>query len=520
MPNRRKGTMDIRAILHHLRGGASDRRISRELGIDRRTVKKYRGWAETQGLLHDALPPIEALQQLVNTTLTEKPPPQNESTVSQYGERIQQLHTEGVEAAAIHQRLQEAGYCGSYWPVYRFVRKLKAMPLDVTVRVECPPGEEAQVDFGFAGQMVDPTSGALRKAWAFVMTLSWSRHQYVEFVFDQKVETWLALHRNALSYFGGVPQRLVIDNLKAGITQACWDDPQVQHAYRECAEHYGFLIAPCRPRTPQHKGKVEQGGVHYVKRNFLGGRQPTLLTQANRDVLRWCETTAGQRVHGTHKEQPLLRFQQTEQARLQPLPSAAYDLAVWKELKLHRDCHLVFDNAYYSAPFQLVGQRLRVKGGSRSVYIYTLDYHLVATHERAQQPGQRQTNPSHLPPELLDGLYLGHEGCCTTAQDIGPATSELVQRLFEDRILDRLPTVRRLLKLRERFGDVRLEAACQRALAFEDARYLTVKRILETGQDLTVATPSDNPSVAERPLGFVRSAAELVGHLFGGVTWN
>jgi hypothetical protein len=86
--------------------------------------------------------------------------------------------------------------------------------------------------------------------------------------------------------------------------------------------------------------------------------------------------------------------------------------------------------------------------------------------------------------------------------------------------MDRLPTVRRLLKLRERFGDVRLEAACQRALTFEDARYLTVKRILETGQDLTVAAPSANPSVAARPLGFVRSAAELVGHLFGGVPWN
>ena len=105
------------------------------------------------------------------------------------------------------------------------------------------------------------------------MTLSWSRHQYVEFVFDQKVATWLRCHVNAFAYLGGIPKRVVIDNLKAGITKACWEEPQVQHAYGECAEHYGFLIAPCRPATPQHKGKVEQGGVHYVKRNFLGGRE-------------------------------------------------------------------------------------------------------------------------------------------------------------------------------------------------------------------------------------------------------
>ena len=158
--------------------------------------------------------------------------------------------------------------------------------------------------------MLDPATGRRRRTWAFVMTLSRSRHQYVEFVFDQKVSTRLLCHRRAFESFGGVPQRLVIDNLKAAVTRACFDDPQVQHSYRLCAEHYGFLIAPCRVRTPQHKGKVEQGGVHYLKRNFLGGREPTDLRQANRDVRRWCLTTAGQRVHGTTRQRPLDRFEQ------------------------------------------------------------------------------------------------------------------------------------------------------------------------------------------------------------------
>jgi transposase len=94
----------------------------------------------------------------------------------------------------------------------------------------------------------------------------------------------LLCHRHAFDFFKGVPQRVVIDNLKAGIAQCCWDEPRAQRAYRECAEHYNFLITPCRPRTPEHKGKVEQGGVHYVKRNFLGGRTPTEVPQANREV--------------------------------------------------------------------------------------------------------------------------------------------------------------------------------------------------------------------------------------------
>lgn len=131
--------------------------------------------------------------------------------------------------------------------------------------------------------------------------------------------TWLRVHRNAFEFFGGVPERVVPDNLKAAIVRACWDEPEAQQAYRECAEHYGFLISPCRPRTPQHKGKVEQGGVHYVKRNFCGGREPTPLPQLNQKVIEWCLTTAGGRIHGTTKERPLERFA-TEKPLLRPLP--------------------------------------------------------------------------------------------------------------------------------------------------------------------------------------------------------
>ncbi|HSH81293.1 MAG TPA: IS21 family transposase [Herpetosiphonaceae bacterium] len=506
--------MDIRELLRHIQAEPSDRAVQRATGAHRQTVQRYRSWATAQGLLDHPLPPVDQLQRLIDQTLELPPPPQVVSSVEPYRTLVSQLRAEGTEVAAIWQRLKERGFSGSYAAVYRFVRTLDDHTPDVVVRVERAPAEEAQVDFGAAGRMIDPATGTLRKAWAFVMTLAWSRHQYVEFVFDQKVGTWLLLHRHAFEFFGGVPQRLVIDNLKAGITQASWDDPQVQHAYRECAEHYGFLIAPCRPRTPEHKGKVEQGGVHYVTRNFLGGRTPTLITQANQEVRQWCLTTAGARIHGTTREPPLRRFQQTEQAQLRPLPQAPYDVATWKLVTLYRDCHLTFDNAYYSAPFRLVGQHLHVCGGSRTVRIYTPAYELVATHPRAQQPGERHTHPDHLPPEKLAGLLLGRPAALAAAADIGPATAQVVQRLLDDPVVDRLPTVRRLLRLRDRWGDAALEAACGRALHFDDPTYTTIKRTLVEGR-ATEPVPEDRPVPPART--FIRSASDLLGHLFGGL---
>jgi transposase len=509
--------MDIRELLNQLRSGSSDRQISQDMDIARQTVKRYREWAKASGLLVGALPSVEKLQGMVEQAMPGKPVPQNTSSVEPYRAIVKEMVEAEVEAAAIYQRLKERGFSGSYSGVYRFVCTLKPVQPKTTVRVERKPGEEAQVDFGYAGLMYDPETGKLRRAWAFVMTLAWSRHQYVEFVWDQKVETWLKLHVNAFAFFGGVPGRIVPDNLKAAIIKASWDDPQVQYSYRECAQHYGFRIAPCRPRRPEHKGKVEQGGVHYVKRNFLGGREPTTLTQANREVQSWCLTTAGQRIHGTVKEKPLVRFEQTEKSRLKTLPETPYDLAVWKQVKLHRDCYVVFAGSFYSAPCRLVGQKLWVCAGTRQVRLYTAKYELAATHERAQKAGERHTHPDHLPQEKLPGLLLDRESCLSEAVEIGSAVEQVVQVILDDPVVERLPTAGRLVRLRKRFGDERLEAACRRALAFDDPSYKTVKRILVQGlEQEQPAIPLTLPPAT----AFARGKDELVGALAEVATWN
>jgi transposase len=131
--------------------------------------------------------------------------------------------------------------------------------------VETEPGQEVQVDFGYVGMCRDG-GGKLRKVWAFIMTLSWSRHLYVEFVFDQKMETWLTCHENAFHWFGGVPQRVVIDNLKAAVLKRELEDSVLSVPYRRLARHYGFVVSANRPRTPRHSGGVVSRINYYTPR--------------------------------------------------------------------------------------------------------------------------------------------------------------------------------------------------------------------------------------------------------------
>lgn len=510
--------MDIRELLLHIRAQSSDRQVERDTGFNRRTVKRYREWAAQQGLLKGEMPALEELQALVRQSFEEKTPPQNVSSVEKYRSQIEKWVEQEVEAAAIRQRLMERGYTGSYASVWRFVRTIKpGKSQKKTTRLETKPGEEAQVDFGYAGRMIDPVTGKERKAWAFVMIMAWSRYQYVEFVWDQKVETWLNCHRHAFEFFGAVPQRVRIDNLRTAILKAVFDDPQVQYAYRECAEHYHFLIAPCRVATPEHKGKVEQGGVHYVCRNFLGGRTPTLITRANQDVLIWCNTTAGLRIHGTTKEKPLERFEQVEKAALKPLPETSYDIAIWKHVKVYRDCYVVFGNAFYSVPDRMYPGKVWICGGSKQVHIFDEKQQLIATHDRATKPGQRLTHLGHIPPEKLPGLTQDCDSLLANAEAIGPATLEIVQGLLNDPVLYRIPTAGRLVRLTNRFSPQRLEAACQRALAFEDPSYKTIKRILQQGLDEeNTASPVALPPATT----FARSTGELVGALAEVASWS
>jgi len=481
MAGRRCEVTDVREVLRRLRVGEPARRIARELGLSRNTVAGYHRWARQHGLLAGELPDAASLATLLRPPESAQPRPE-QSGVAPFRAQVVAWRQQGVEGQAIFQLLVEQhGFTGSYSAVKRFLRRLEPPTPRATVRVETAPGEEAQVDFGPAGLLFDSDGDRLRRAWAFVMTLSFSRHQYVEFVFDQTVATWCRCHRAAFEWFQGVPRRVVLDNLKAAIVRAVLYDPQVQRVYRELAEHYGFLIAPCRPQTPEHKGKVEQGGVHYVSRNCLAGRAFRDVHHANEHALRWCVETAGRRCHGTIKQQPLVLFETVERPALLPLPATPWVPVTWKQAKLHPDCHVVFNGAYYSAPHRLIGQRLWVRAAATQVQLFH-DYALVATH-LAARPGQRRTLHDHLPPDKVHFLLQTPRWCQEQAATIGPTCATFIAALLGERPLDRLRGAQGVLRLAQRYGPTRLEAACARASAVGEYRYTTVKLILAAGLD-------------------------------------
>jgi hypothetical protein len=215
---------------------------------------------------------------------------------------------------------------------------------------------------------------------------------------------------------------------------------------------------------------------------------------------------------------------------------------VWGQARVYRDCHLTFQRAYYAAPFRLVGQDVWVRAGARTVELYTAAHELVATHDRATSPGQRQTLLAHLPPEKVPGLVLTREDCRAQAQAIGPATTTLVERLLDHRPEDRLRVAGRLVRLATQYPPARLEQACVRALAYGTegtGDYVSVKRILQADLDgapldaRDTGATRDTGAVTDRDRGtlagaaaapaaaparrftFVRQAGEFVASLFG-----
>jgi transposase len=495
----------FRQVLVRLRAGDTVREVARAGLMSRGkqaelvAVAKERGWLEPGNELPDdeAIAAAMAPRKRAASTVSAAEPMR---------EVVQRWFDAGVQGRAIHAALQrEHGFTGSYSAVVRMLRGMKAaQPPETTVRLSFAPAEAAQVDFGLGPVLTHP-DGKPRRTWAFVMTLAHSRHQYVEFVWDQTVATWLGCHRRAFEWFDGVPERLIIDNAKCAIIKACRHDPLVQRAYAECAEGYGFKIDACPPHDPQKKGIVE-AGVKYVKGNFLPTRHFRDQADLNAQARAWVLDEAGQRKHGTTLEKPLVLFA-LERPLMRRLPAVAPDLGTWHRVTLHRDCHVQFDRCFYSAPFTHVGKPLWLRATDNVVVLYE-DYRHLASHLRAQRPGQRMTQTDHLPPQARAFFARDKRWCLARAADVGPQCVELIARLLGDRVSERLRAAQGVLALGTRYGAVRLEIACERALLHDSAHFRTVKTILSTGADLTPMPEPETPA-AYRAARFTRTSAEL-----------
>ena len=480
MSNRRFEMFEYRQVIVRMRQGDSDRALARAGLVGRHKAKALRQLAAAQGWL-DTATPLPSDAALAAQLGQLQPAPSRRSCVEPYRALVAQWVAQGVRSSVIYAALKrQHQFTGSYASVHRFVRTLAPLVPTPTMHLDFTPGEAAQVDFGTGPTLVDPTTGECVKTHFFLMTLCWSRHQYAEVILDQTVATWLRCHRHALEWFGGVPQRIIIDNAKCAIIRACARDPDVQRAYAECAEGYGFKIDACPPRRPQHKGRVESG-IHYLKRSFMPLRVFRHIADANAQLQAWILDEAGHRTHGSTHEKPLCRFAQ-EKPLLQPLPANPPPLATWAKVKVHRDAHVQFEKCLYSVPYRLMGQTLWLKATPTTVRLFR-DYELVAIHPRQTVPGARATQDDHLPPNAKAWKMRDPQWCLRQSQRIGKACHRLINVLFKDRVLDNLRAAQGILRLKDKYSTARLEAACQRALHFDNPRYRTVKTILEKGLD-------------------------------------
>lgn len=385
--------------------GWSARRIARELGLNRRTVARYL-LAAANGTTAGAEVTVgsEPLRELVDPVPDSKcttpgpkvttgsapeisPSARPSAAVPATASRskcealravIVPLFEKGLTAQRIYQDLRrEHAFAGAYESVKRFLAGLRAVAPVPVHRVEAQPGEEMQVDFGLGAPVVQ-ADGKSRRTWVFRSILSHSRKGYSEAVFHQDTETFLRVIENALRHYGGVPLILNLDNLKAAVIKAHWVDPELNPKIVAFCQHYGIHLLPCRPRTPQHKGKVERG-VAYVKSNALKGLKFSSLAAQNAHLFAWEKTVADTRLHGTTRRQVQSAFE-LEKPHLQPLPPGLF--ACYRESlrRVARDSSVQVDRAYYQVPLEYIGRDVWVQIESRSVRLFNQRRELIASH--------------------------------------------------------------------------------------------------------------------------------------------
>ena len=467
-------------------------------------------WAKEKGLLDGVLPSAGELarawgraeggEQLIRSEL------------SAHRESIEGWIKDGIPLVRIQDLLVERhGWQGSYATLKRYTAPMRDAG-EAFVRIETAPGVEAQVDFGYLGPLWDEVEQRTRKASLFLMLLSYSRHMYAEVVFTQDILTWTGCHRRAFEWYGGVPERIVLDNLKAAIVKAAVYDPVANRSYVELADHYGFLISPCRPGEPRHKGKVERD-VQYVRNNFWRAANAKGLAEANAALREWVLGKAGLRVHGTIRRKPLEVFEGEERMVLRALPAHGFDLAVWKEATVHVDCHVVAEGSYYSAPHRLRGEKVMIRLGSQMAQIYAKT-ELVATHVRAGRPGTRRTDPAHYPPEKAAYLEATPQWCMAEASRVGPWTRRLIDGILtRQHPLDGLRRAQGILRLQKAYTRSRLESASFRGVNYGLYTYQAVKRILERGLDGKPMGQEGPVPEPRREYRHARALPEMLLHL-------
>jgi transposase len=405
------------------------------------------------------------------------PVPGRLSDCEPWREVIQAKCEQGLSAKRIHQDLVgDLGARVSYDSVRRFLRRLGRTRPQPFRRMECEPGEEAQVDFGKGAPVILP-SGRRRGPHLFRVVLSHSRKGYSETSWRQTTEDFIRCLENALWYFGGCPKVLVIDNLRAAVKHPDWYDPELNPKLQSFCQHYGVVILPTKPYMPRHKGKIERG-VDYAQDNGLKGHVFPSVEAQNRHLLEWEETVADARVHGTTKKQVGKVFEEVERPALQPLPRERFPFFHEGQRIVNRDGHVEVAKAYYSAPPEYLGRTVWVRWDARLVRIFNHRFEQIGVHVR-QEPGRFSTQSQHIPAEKISGVERGAAWLLRKVRWIGPQTTRWAEVMLENRGIAGVRVLQGLLSLANRHPRDALEEACQTAFSHRAFRLRVLRQLLK-----------------------------------------
>ena len=490
--------------------GWSRRRIARELGLDRETVGRHLGPAKpaipavgSEGSPDSkpAIPPSGS--EAVSTGVADgevlpRAPASAAGRRSQcetYRGAIELAAEQGLSAQRIYQDLVSGhAFAGSYTAVKRFVRRLRAKIELPFRRWESDPGEEAQIDFGQGAWVMDGETGKRRRPHLLRVILSHSRKGYSEAIWRQTTEEFIRGLENSFRAFGGVPAKLVVDNLRAAVSRVDWFEPELNPKVREFCTHYGTAMLPTRPAMPRHKGKVESG-VKYGQNNALKGRQFASLAAQNLHLQEWERTVADTRLHGTTRRQVGQQFRDVEKPCLRALPAGLFPVFSEGRRSVHRDGHVELLKAYYSVPPEYLGQQVWVRREARLVRIFDERMQPIALHARVD-PGRFSTDQTHLHSHKRSSIEKGVAWMLGRSALMGDACGMWTAKMYEVRGVEGIRVLQGFLGLADDHPIGAIERAAQRALDQGAWRLRELKALLaEPSPQLSLGFLESHPLI-------------------------
>jgi transposase len=462
--------------------GLSNRAIARSCAISHSTVKEYLDRVQAAGLswpLPEPMSDDELYQKLFPEKLAATA---NPKALPDW----QQVHTElrkrSVTLKLLWTEYKEANPDGLQYSQYCERYRKWACKLNPTMRLVHKAGEKLFVDYaGDTVPIVHPETGEISQAQIFVAVLGASSYTYAEAQPSQELEHWIGGHVRALAFLGGAPQVVVPDNLKSGVKHPSRYEPDLNPTYQEMAEHYGLAVIPARVRKPRDKAKVE-AGVLVVERWILARlRKETFfyLVDLNRAIHKLLDEINRRPMEHLGKSR-LELFETVDQPALQPLPSTSYEFARLKVCRVNIDYHVEYAKHFYSAPYILIHQEVTLRVTERTVEILYKGKS-VATHPRSDTPGRYTTQTLHMPQRHQRAVEWSPERFVRWAEDIGPATTQLIQAVLAGRKHPEQAyrSCLGILNLSARFDKPSLETACQQALVAQLLSYREVKNLLD-----------------------------------------